>query len=62
MRRIIFATALLMSSVSLCGAAVNSIESSLVERFNGIVSESKPSYLEIGKLKIQKAEFQEKVM
>ena len=45
-----------MSSVSLCGAAVNSIESSLVERFNGIVSESKPSYLEIGKLKIQKAE------
>ena len=56
MRRIIFATALLMSSVSLCGAAVNSIDSSLVERFNGIVSESKPSYLEIGKLKIQKAE------
>ena len=45
-----------MSSVSLCGAAAVAIDGSLVDEFNRLVSESKPSYLQIGNLKIQKAE------
>ena len=45
-----------MSSVSLCGAATSAIDESLADKFNCLISESKPSYLEIGKLKIQKAE------
>ena len=56
MRKLFLATALLMSSVSLCGAAAVAIDGSLVDEFNRLVSESKPSYLQIGNLKIQKAE------